>query len=112
VETTVVNIRNHPGWKTEGGVYIGRAFHGQQASMFANPFRIGRDGDRDEVIAKYRTWFYKQLWLPEFFGDLIELRGKMLVCWCKPLDGFNGRILCHGQIIAGFLDGIDPKDVF
>jgi hypothetical protein len=97
METTVVNIKDHPGWKAQGGVYIGRAFRGQKTSMFANKFRIGADGDIDEVIAKYHTWFYKQLWRPEFFGALIELRGKMLVCWCKPEK-------CHGDIIVEYLE--------
>jgi len=31
-------------------IYVGRP------SKWGNPFVIGRDGSRDEVIAKYRAW--------------------------------------------------------
>ena len=37
------------------GEYIGRP------SPLGNPFAIGRDGTRDEVIAKYREWLYPLL---------------------------------------------------
>jgi Domain of unknown function (DUF4326) len=35
-------------------VYVGRP------SKWGNPFAIGRDGTRDEVIAKYRAWIVRQ----------------------------------------------------
>jgi hypothetical protein len=40
-------------------VYIGRAAprYGLRASKWANPFMIGRDGERDEVIAMYERCF-------------------------------------------------------
>jgi Domain of unknown function (DUF4326) len=44
-----------------------------------NPFVIGRDGLRDEVIAKYRAWIVRQ---PALMAALHELRSKDLVCWC------------------------------
>lgn len=40
-----------------------------------------------------------------------ELRDKVLVCWCRPEDGFRGRLLCHGQTYAGIADGIEPAAV-
>jgi Domain of unknown function (DUF4326) len=42
-----------------------------------NPFVIGRDGARDEVVAKYRAWIVGQ---PALMAALHELRGKNLVC--------------------------------
>jgi hypothetical protein len=48
-------------------------------SKWGNPFVIGRDGSRDEVIAKYRSWIVRQ---PALMTTLHELRGKNLVCWC------------------------------
>jgi hypothetical protein len=99
VKTTVVNIRNHPDWKTEGGVYIGRAVprRGLKKSMFANPYKEGLDGDRDEVILQYRQWFYRQLPVSAFRRAVEQLRGKMLVCWCAPER-------CHGDVIREYLD--------
>ena len=43
--TVVVNKKTHK--KTEDDLYIGRP------SKWGNPFVIGRDGTRDEVILKY-----------------------------------------------------------
>lgn len=95
--TTVVNIRDHPDWEAEGGVYIGRG----KGSMFANPFKIGVDGDRDNVISLYRIWFDQHLREKAYFRDAVEeLRGKMLVCWCAPLA-------CHGSVIVEYLEGND-----
>jgi hypothetical protein len=45
----------------------------------SNPFVLGRDGSRDDVIAKYRAWIVRQ---PALMAALRELRGKDLVCWC------------------------------
>lgn len=67
-----------------GAVYIGRP------SRWGNPFEIGEDGSREEVVAKYRTWLMAQ-------PDLInaaqkELAGKDLVCFCSPKA-------CHGDVL-------------
>ncbi len=65
-------------------VYIGRP------TKWGNPFEIGRDGDRAEVIEKHRIWFLRQ---PDLIADAQrELVGKVLGCWCAPLG-------CHGNII-------------
>jgi hypothetical protein len=58
-------------------VHIGRP------SKWGNPFIIGRDGTRKEVIEKYRTWIQTQ---PELMVDIKSLRDKTLGCYCKPLD--------------------------
>jgi hypothetical protein len=66
-----------------GAVYIGRP------SKWGNPFVIGRDGTRDEVIAKYQAYV---LGKPALLAALPELRGKDLVCWCAPCA-------CHGDVL-------------
>lgn len=71
--------------KTGGlGHYIGRP------SPFGNPFVIGRDGSRDEVIAKYRAYIEARPQLKELARK--QLRGLNLVCWCAPLA-------CHGDVL-------------
>jgi len=65
-------------------IYIGRP------SRFGNPFVIGRDGTREEVIAKYEAWLRTQ---PELMAALPALRGKVLGCWCSPQA-------CHGDVLA------------
>ena len=62
----------------DGAVYIGRP------SKWGNPFVIGRDGTRTEVIEKYRDWLFTcRLDLRD--DARRELRGRDLVCWCSPL---------------------------
>ena len=69
-------------------VYIGRG------SQWGNPFVIGRDGDRNEVIAKYRAHLWEQIQSGDVtLDDLRELNGKRLGCFCKPKA-------CHGDVIA------------
>jgi hypothetical protein len=74
--------------------YVGRAMYRGgwrlAASPLANPFRIGADGDRDEVIAKYRDYLLSR---PDLLELLPDLRGGRLGCWCKPLP-------CHADVIA------------
>jgi len=69
-------------------VYIGRP------SKWGNPFVIGRDGTREEVIEQYRTWIQEQ---PDLIASIPELRGKRLGCFCSPLP-------CHGDILAKLAD--------
>ncbi len=62
-----------------GAVYIGRG------SPYGNPFRIGPDGNRAQVIRKFECEVLPTL-------DVTALRGKDLLCFCKPWP-------CHGDLI-------------
>ena len=80
-------------------VYIGRANRRYRlaASPWANPYREGRDGDRERVIAKYEDWLRSQ---PALMAALPELRGKVLGCWCAPEP-------CHGDVLLRLANGGD-----
>jgi hypothetical protein len=65
-------------------VYIGRP------SEWGNPFAIGRDGDRAEVIERYERWLLENTTL---MAALPQLRGKVLGCWCAPQA-------CHGDVLV------------
>lgn len=69
-------------------VYIGRP------SKWGNPFLIGRDGTRGEIIEKYRSWILTQ---PYLIGSLPELSGKILGCWCYPKN-------CHGEVLIDMVN--------
>jgi hypothetical protein len=63
-------------------------------TAWGNPFVRGRDGDRDEVIAKYTEWVLTSdsssaAWIRE---HVYELHGKTLGCWCAPQS-------CHGNVL-------------
>lgn len=86
-------------------VYVGRG------SLFGNPFEIGRDGDRAEVLEKYKDLFYKKIKKDRFRSAVDGLKGKRLGCTCRPRAGFQGKCMCHGQIIAAYLENIKPEEV-
>ena len=69
--------------KSAFDVYIGRP------SKWGNPFVIGKDGNRGEVVRKYTAWAEQQ-GLRE--AAKRELKGKVLACWCAPLS-------CHGDVL-------------
>lgn len=58
-------------------------------TKWGNPFKIGRDGDRDEVVRRYRAWLVTR---PELVASFGELRGRDLVCWCAPEA-------CHADVL-------------
>ena len=67
-----------------GAVYIGRP------SIWGNPFVIGKDGTRDEVIAKYEAYIRSR---PDLLAQLPSLAGRSVSCWCWPLR-------CHGDVLV------------
>ncbi len=82
--TQVVHCKKEP-----FDVYIGRP------SRWGNPFKIGKDGSREEVIQKYRHWILAN---PVLMAQVpSESKGKKLGCWCKP----NA---CHGNVLAELAD--------
>lgn len=62
--------------------------------QWGNPFRIGRDGTREETIEKYRKWILMQ---PMLLAQLYILKDKRLGCWCKPLP-------CHGDVLVEMVE--------
>ena len=76
-------------------VYVGRP------TKWGNPFVIGRDGDRHEVLEKYQNHLASK---PGLFMSLEELRGKDLICWCAPEP-------CHADILLVLANerGVDAE---
>lgn len=69
----------------DGAVYVGRP------TQFGNPWRVGRDGTREEVVQKYRDFLQSNETLQQLARD--KLKGKDLVCWCAPEP-------CHAEVLA------------
>ena len=69
-------------------------------TIFGNPFFIGIDGNREDVIEKYRKQFYKKLITDKFYQEVCQLKGCILGCWCTPLP-------CHGDVIIEYLEGLE-----
>ncbi len=73
----------------ENAIYVGRG------SKWGNPFVIGRDGTREDVVEKYCHWVLDQ---PDLMAALHELRGGNLLCFCSPK-------LCHAMILWELANG-------
>jgi len=83
----VVNLYKEP-----YTVYIGRG------SKWGNPYHIGKDGDRSDVISKYRALLYRKIRDGRItIDELLALKGETLGCFCKPKS-------CHGDIIVEMIE--------
>lgn len=78
----------------ERAVYVGRP------SKWGNPFQIGIDGDRAQVMHLYRNWVMVEG--TEEWRAMVrrELGGKDLICWCAPKA-------CHADILLEIANGTD-----
>jgi hypothetical protein len=91
--TRVVHCRREP-----YDVYIGRP------GPWGNPFVLGRDGNRELVIEKYRAYLRERLAHEPGLRERIvrELGGgTVLGCWCAPRP-------CHGHPLARVANGGEP----
>lgn len=106
----VKNIRPEYGnlkeWmEGENNLYIGRAgvvfvkegdkkFRWpKKDSKWHNPFKVGKDGTREEVIEKYAEYIMEKM----TDDDFKELKGKTLGCWCSPEP-------CHGDVLIDMVE--------
>ena len=85
----------------EIAIYVGRP------SVLGNPFKIGKDGTREEVILKYKHYLCDCIRKKNnpVYNELKRLKelhdkGKdlVLVCWCYPKP-------CHAEIIKRAIEG-------
>ena len=98
LKITIGRARRGLGSLLPGQVYVGRP------SPLGNPYALGRDGSREQVIARYRRWLWAQLQAPgsaqerELRRLLAQARsGELeLLCWCAPLP-------CHAEVVRSAL---------
>lgn len=69
-------------------LYIGRP------SKWGNPYRIGPDGDRAQVIRRFEH--HVRFKRGDLLAELGELEGQTLGCHCAPEP-------CHGDVLAALL---------
>jgi hypothetical protein len=67
-----------------------KAFYVGRPGEFGNEFEIGKDGTREEVVAKHKAALLKD---PVRMARVREvLKGKSVICWCAPK-------ICHGDTL-------------
>lgn len=87
--TVVVSLRSHNSliaWAAAAGLYE----RVDRKSAWGNPFVMGEDGSREQVIAAYAEHYlpYK----PSLLSRVEGLKGKALGCWCAPEP-------CHADVL-------------
>ena len=96
--TTVIHINWAPKeWSDNPNyVYIGRAGHGM-SGYFGNPVKV-EGGKRGSTLKLYRKYLEHRLMTDDEFCERVkELKGKTLVCFCKPKP-------CHGDILIEYIN--------
>ena len=105
----VMNIRNVPPLHKRPErtmfFYIGRNIHNAiernllDATVLGNPYHIGVDGNREEVVAKYEVRIEKDDNVSSNINVLLNKLASIskevdivLVCHCAPLA-------CHGDVL-------------
>lgn len=63
-----------------------------RTSRWGNPYITGRDGTREEVVAKHAEYLARHPHLRKEIRR--ELRGKVLACWCDV-----PRQACHAATL-------------
>lgn len=116
----IINKHHDPKRK---GEYVGRP------RALGNPFVIGKDGNRLEVISNYRRWLWQEMqrevcrWGPPLRGHstgelcyqgpvyrkLLDLKQQAidgdltLICFCHPKP-------CHAEVIKNCIEWMILKD--
>ena len=92
----ILNLRNEPRLRDEFQYahVVNSTVLIDRRTRWGNPFRIGEDGSRHEVIALYREHLWRLIQAGDVsLEELAELDGCWLACWREPLP-------CHGDVLA------------
>ena len=92
----IINLRHEPKLREafEYAHVVNNTVLIDRRTKWGNPFKLGVDGSRDEVIDRYRADLWRRIQAGEIsLEELAELNGCWLACWCEPLP-------CHGDVLA------------
>jgi hypothetical protein len=96
----VLNIYHHGKQVPAGAVNIMRG------TIFGNPYVIGPDGTREEVVEQYRRYAYKRILEdPQFAAAVKSLHNQDVCCCCAPAA-------CHGDVLlkaAAWLNSLNKE---
>jgi hypothetical protein len=93
-----MNDKNNIYIGRKGVVFIDNTRFPQNSSNFANPYKIGKDGTREEILFKYKKFIVNKLENnKDLVIELLSLKDKKLGCWCCPE-------MCHGNVLLELID--------
>ena len=93
----VINLRHEPKLREsfEHAHVHNNTMLVDRRTRWGNPFRVGRDGSPDDVVARYRADLWRRIRAGQIaLEDLAELDGMWLACWCL------GSHACHAEVLA------------
>ena len=113
MECQICNAKH--GWPDgDNCFYVGRSK--KTFSPLGNPYQLGKDGDRQTVIQKYRRWLWQEIqqgWRSKAYEELVmiaeiyrystERNPVKLICWCAPLP-------CHAEVIVAAMEWLIKTD--
>ena len=94
MKTKIVNLKHE-----KYDIYIGRSGHNKDG-YFGRICPICRNSHNDagDTIRCYTIYFISRMQHDTMFKEMVlQLRGKVLGCFCKPGP-------CHGDVIKEYLD--------
>jgi hypothetical protein len=104
MQIVIGNVKDRAHFAGKRTEYVGR-FKG----VLGNPFLVGRDGSRDEVVVKYRRWLWKEMQVRSLVWEkLCELarvqEELVLLCHCAPLR-------CHAEVVRDAVQWLRTQSV-
>jgi len=74
-----------------------------RSSVLGNPYRIGKDGNRSEVIKKYKEYLWNCICVVDELNRLKDMSDDtVLGCHCKPKA-------CHGDVIVSAVNYLKSR---
>jgi hypothetical protein len=88
-----------------GIVFINKQRFPKEASIWANPYKVGAQYTREQAIQLYERMIRERIQAdPSWIDKLCSLHGKTLGCWCSPEP-------CHGDVLLRLIQEYYPLKV-
>jgi hypothetical protein len=89
-------------------VFIDKQRYPKKQSIWANPFKVGRDGPLPKVIEKFEKHIREKIASEPKTYDIQTLRGHNLGCWCVSGNASEHLtsvpVVCHGQVLMKIMN--------
>jgi len=108
MKTKVVNINKTTRYTKKSFLKDGELYiYCGRPKKLSNPYHIGKDGTRKEVIKKFRVFLDSNKIIDELIGFIKDKTPSSVVlgCYCKPLP-------CHCDVIKERLDNEFNRRLF
>lgn len=114
----IYHVTVNDDWDINGGRASGELADSEKRHMnntvfpapgwLGNPFEIGQDGDRHEVLRKYRRDLLEKCREePIFVHHLSKVRDKRIACWCRSAaEERTPETRCHLDVVHATLMGL------